>query len=188
MNTKKLMDEILAILRNIQNDEKKLNLLHDFMMKEIYEESELEEIPEKYKKVVFEIAGELLIGFMCFFNPETLEIESVPQKMIVDPEEFEMITGEKYTDAEMKHLQWQECIEVEPMDSHESFKVMEHFIDEVDDNNLQNKLINALNRHKPFANFKYIVENSEYRQQWFDFRQEQWELYVWDTLKTGINM
>ncbi len=188
MNTKKLMDEILAILTSIQNDENKLKLVHDFMMKEIYEESEPEEIPVKYKKVVFEIAGNLLIGFMCFFNPETLEVESVPQKMISDPEEYEMITREKYTDAEMKHLQWQKYIEVEPMESHQSFKVMEYFIGEVDDNNLQNKLINALNRRKPFANFKYIVETSKYRQQWFDFRQKQWEIYVWDILKTKIDL
>jgi len=63
---------------------------------------------------------------------------------------------------------------------------MEYFIDEIDDNNLQNRLINALNRRKPFANFKYIVETSKYRQQWFDFRQKQWEYYVWDILKNEL--
>jgi hypothetical protein len=60
---------------------------------------------------------------------------------------------------------------------------MENFVDEVNDINLQGKLINAL-RKKPFANFKYLVENSDYRQQWFDFRKTQYEFYVWDIIKT----
>ena len=72
------------------------------------------------------------------------------------------------------------------MESHDSIKIMENFVDEVNDIMLQEKLINALNRKKPFANFKYLIEDSDYRQQWFEFRQAQYELYVWDIIKTDI--
>lgn len=188
MNTNQLMNEILAVLQTIRQDKNKLEKIHQFVMDEIYEEPEQEQIPEKFRKLVSEIAETIMMGMICFLNPDTLEIEFIPREMISDPEGYEMITGEKYTDAEMKHLQWQTFIEVEPMETHESFKIMEYFIDEINDHNLQGRLINSLNRRKPFANFKYIVETSEYRQQWFEFRQKQWELYVWDFIKTRMNM
>ena len=38
------------------------------------------------------------------------------------------------------------------------------------DEKLQNQLFRALNNRKPFANFKDIIDNSDYRQNWFDFK------------------
>ena len=49
---------------------------------------------------------------------------------------------------------------------------MAGFADSVDDTRLQDKLINALNKSKPFRNFKWQIDNSgDYRQQWFDFKK-----------------
>jgi len=47
------------------------------------------------------------------------------------------------------------CIEIEAMESSDSFKIMEYFTDKVDDRYLQNQLIDALNRQKSFANSNY---------------------------------
>lgn len=188
MNTNQLMNEILAVLQTIQNDKHKLEKLHQFVVNEIYEEPEPEEIPEKYKKIVSEIADNLLAGLVCFLNPDTLEIEFLPKNLAYDPEEFEMVTGETWESAGIKHENWQKCIEVEPMESFDSFKVMEYFIDELNNEKMQEKLVKALNKPKPFANFRNVVENSDYRQQWFEFRQKQWEYYVWNTIKTDIGL
>ena len=57
---------------------------------------------------------------------------------------------------------------------------MEEFVEEVPDGKFQNELINALNRKRPFANFKHLVENSEYRQNWFDFKQNYLEEHVYE--------
>ena len=186
MNTNQLQGEILAIIKTVFEDKKALLRIHEFLMSEIYEEPKPEEIPTKYKKVVSEIVDSLLAGLICFFNPDTLEIEDIPKEMAYDPEEFEMMTGETFESAGLKHENWQNCLTIEPMESHDSFKRMEYFVDEVKDINLQEKLINALNRKKPFANFKYLIEDSDYRQHWLDFRQAQYELYVWDIIKTDI--
>jgi hypothetical protein len=188
MDTNQLRDEILAVIRTVFDDKTALQKIHTFLMDEIYEEPEEEEIPEKYKKVIDNIADNLLAGFICFFNPETLEVEDIPKDLAYDPEEFEMITGETWESAGIKHEEWDKCIEIEPMESRDSFKVMEYFVDEIDDQQMQNKLINALRRHRPFANFKHIVENSDYRQQWFDFRQKQWELYAWRIIQADISI
>ena len=144
------------------------------------------EIPEKYKKAVAEMADSLLAGLVCFFNPETLEIEFIPKDLAYDPEEYELVTGEAWESAGLKHEDWPKCIDIEPMESSEAYLVMENFTDEISDDDLRNQLLNALDRRKPFANFKHIVENSTYRQQWFDFRQKSYEEYVWNTIRFEI--
>ncbi len=186
MNSNQLLDEILGAIRTVKDNKEKLEKLHEFIFDEIYEDPEEEEIPEKYQKAVSNIADSLLAGFICYFNPDTLEVEDVSQGLIEDAHEFEMMTGFIADEMNIKHDNWEKCIEIEPMESHDSFKVMEYYVDNVDNQNLQNKLFNALNRRKPFANFKYLVENSDYRQEWFDFRQKQWEMYVWDKISFKI--
>lgn len=186
MNKSQLQNEILAIIRTVFDDKKALEKIHAFLIAEIYEEPEPEKIPTKYKKVVSEIADGLSAGLICFFNPDTFEVEDIPKELAYDPEEFEMMTGETFESAGLKHENWPNCLTIEPMESHDSFKIMECFVDEVKDINFQEKLINALNRNKPFANFKYLVENSDYRQQWFDFRQAKYEFYVWDIIRINI--
>jgi len=48
---------------------------------------------------------------------------------------------------------------------------MADFAESIDNPRLQDRLINALNKSKPFQNFKWQIDNSgEYRQQWFDFK------------------
>jgi hypothetical protein len=85
----------------------------------------------------------------------------------------------KMKTEEFNHYGWKNKITVEPLESHESFKIMERFVGEVPER-MRNKLAEVLNRHSPFANFKAVVENSEYRQQWFDFKKKEFEQHVFD--------
>jgi hypothetical protein len=186
MNTKQLLDQVLAILSQVRDDKEKLQKLLDFMELEIYEEpDDTILIPEKYKKIVSEIAEHIDCGLTCFLNPETEKIEFVP-KDLVDPEIYELSTDEDYEET-FKHTSWEKCIIVEPPESKASFKIMEHFVDEVNDKRLRDNLINVLNRKRPFANFKQIVETSRFRQAWFDFKQQQLEIMVWDELESELS-
>ena len=48
---------------------------------------------------------------------------------------------------------------------------MNEFAEQVADQNLQSKLLNALSKNKPFKEFKFLIDNDpDYRQQWFDFK------------------
>ncbi len=185
MNKSQLQNEILAMIKMVFEDEKELEKIHAFLLEEIYQEPEPEKIPEKYKKVVSSMADSLISGLICYFNPDTLEFEDIPAFMI-DPDEYELRTGEPEESIEFKYKSWTNFVEIEPLESYESFKIMEYFVNEVSDTGFQNKLINALNRRKPFGNFKYLVENSDYRQQWFDFRQAQYEQYVWNSIELSV--
>jgi len=179
MNPNQLLNEILPILHSVKDDAGKLQKILDFLEAEIYEEPQKEEIPEKYRKIVHNIAEYIACGLVCYLNPETLE--DVPKNLTMDPDEFEAITGELWEET-FKHEQWERCITIEPRESFEGFKIMERFIGEIDDKRFGQKLMDILNRKRPFANFKAHVEGSEYRQKWFNFKQSQLEQMVWDEI------
>ena len=61
---------------------------------------------------------------------------------------------------------------------------MEDFTDELPDNTrIKVTLIEALNKRKPFREFKYEIDNSgDYRQLWFDFKNQKMIEYVKDRI------
>ncbi len=180
-----MLDEILAVLRTVKDDKQKLEKIHKFIFDEIYEEPD-EEIPEKYHKVVALIADNLTAGFISYFNPETLEVEDIPEGLARDPEEFEAMTGETWEYIGIKHESWKRCVEIAPLHSNESFRIMEGFVDQMEDSRFRDELINALNRRRPFANFNHLIHNSDYREAWFKFRKEKLEWYVWMEIEPEI--
>jgi hypothetical protein len=193
MNAQQLLNEILPILHSVQEDKEKLQKILDFLIEEIYEEPEENEpeIPEKYRELVHTVAENIDCGLVCFINPETLEVEEIPKGMLDGFSDFSINRefGDEHEDEDEQkflHEDWETYITVEPRESSESFRIMEKFVDEVNDKNLKNKLINALNNRKPFANFKNIVESSNYRKVWFAFKQHQLEILVWDELQVEL--
>jgi hypothetical protein len=190
MNASQLLDRILQILYTAKEDKDKLEKILRFLEDEIYEEPEASEeilIPEKYKKVVSQIAESIDASFTCYLNPETLEIEEINQNMMNDHFEFEDSDTESDEEISYKYYDWEKYIIFEPLESGESFKIMGQFTEQLGDNKLQNKLFNALNNRRPFANFKYLIDNSLYRQDWFDFKKYWLENHVYDLLLFGIN-
>lgn len=189
MNTEQLLNAILPILHSVKEDKEKLQRILDFLLDEIYETQDetKSEIPEKYRDLVHSVAESTECGFVCFINPETLEVEELPKQMFDDPHEYHLLTGVDVTQEKFLHHDWEIYISVEPRESHDSFQIMEKFADTVNDNKLRNKLINALNNKKPFANFKNIVESSAYRNDWFAFKQKQLEWLVWEELQVEFD-
>jgi hypothetical protein len=187
MNAQQLLNEILPILHSVKEDREKLQKILDFLLEEVYVEPEEEfVIPKKYRELIHSVAENIDCGLVCFINPETLEVEDIPKGMLDGFSDFSInpeFEDEVEDEQKFLHEDWETYITVEPRESSESFKIMERFVDEVNDKNLKNKLINALNNRKPFANFKNIVESSDYREDWFAFKQRQLEILVWDELE-----
>lgn len=135
------------------------------------------------KKIINEIAQELDCGNDCYFNPKTKEIIAIPNYSIISDEElFEEVFG---PDVEKVNEQEADFIKLEVLQSFESFKIMERFVEQIDDQLFKAKLENALQRRKPFRNFKYLIDNSDFRQDWFDFKQNELEKRVENELKRG---
>lgn len=126
---------------------------------------------EKIKK----IAEDLDCGMKCYYNKKTKEITTIldfESHLGADEEPWEEVLNEI-------DEHWDDLVKFERMESRESFRIMADFAEEVDDSALREKLIDALNRPKPFGNFKWIIDNSEdYRQNWFDFKNQKYIEWV----------
>ncbi len=127
------------------------------------------------EKQIEEIADNLDCGMRCFYNLKTGEIKTLlnfNSWMGADEEPWE-------EEAEEIENNWPDYFEFIGFESHESFQIMEDFAESIDDKDLQNKLVNALNRSKPFQNFKWHIDKSgKYRQQWFDFKKMRFIQWV----------
>jgi hypothetical protein len=180
MNKTELLNNILAILQQAKEDKAKLQHIYDFMVEEIFEEEEEEkiEIPEKHKKLIHDIAEMIDCGHICYLNTDTMEHFDIPKSILED------LSGYDDKGLWQKELDkvdlWKNVLRFEPPEPHESFRIMERFVYHLPDENLQNKLSTALERKKPFANFKYLIDDSNYRQDWFDFKQTCLEEQVYN--------
>lgn len=144
---------------------------------------------EKYpKELIRNIAESIDCGMICFVNTETFEMEDVPALLINDPDEYEALVGETTESLGLKYVDWENVASIEPLDSNESFQIMEDFTDSMPDNQLKKKLLESLDRKKPFNNFKRIIDDSEYRQDWFDFKQKHLENHVKSMLDMKLNV
>ncbi|HPI20228.1 MAG TPA: UPF0158 family protein [Candidatus Kapabacteria bacterium] len=124
------------------------------------------------KKQINDIADGLTSGLKYFINLDTLEYQYVP-----DNSEYNAEFWDKETDKIIKG--WKNFTTIEQMDSKRSYRVMENFIDEIiEDKRFQEELHRILSNRKPFANFRAVVESSEYREKWFRYRDEQNVNYV----------
>ena len=111
-----------------------------------------------------EIAELLECGLQCYVHKPTDTIEYHPD---ID----EMFDPEPWQDLIDKiEENWDDYERFEKMDSSQAFRVMEDFVDSIDPNETKKRLEYALSRPKPFRNFKYEIDQSKYRQTWFDFR------------------
>ena len=122
------------------------------------------------KEQINEIYQDLDCGFECFYNIETGEIKSIPD---FDSNSF---TEEEMWEEEIEEIDSNpdKYIEFEKMSSRDSFRMMEDFADEVEDETIQKLLLDGLSRSKPFHNFKFVIDNSgEYRDKWFAFKEKR---------------
>src|SRR5450759_2185722 len=127
------------------------------------------------KEQIKEIADQLDCRMKCYINKETGIIKSVP-----DFDSMQTSSTEPWDDV-LNELDenWGNYLEIEQMESHESFEIMVEFAEDVDSKELHDALINALNRKHPFQNFKWVIDNSgPYRQKWFDFKTQSLKDWV----------
>lgn len=144
------------------------------------------DINKKLNKLIPEIAELIDCGMVCFLNPDTLELLNIPKDVLDETFDADQEVFEK--DMERVDTEWERFIRIEPLESFESFKIMERFIDEVvSDRHLKYKLQNALECRKPFRNFKELIDYSDYRQDWFDFKQKCLEEHIADLLNLELN-
>lgn len=120
------------------------------------------------------IADELDCGLDVYLNTETLETISIPdfdRQAYAEEEVWEDVQKE-ISEIEDK------AIKFTPMDSYKAYRIMEDFVDTLKDKRLQNLLWKKLSMRKPFHNFSYEIDRSDYREEWFAFKLQAYIKYV----------
>ncbi len=73
---------------------------------------------------------------------------------------------------------------IETFPSNDGFRLMEEFIEGVENKKIQEKLIKAISGGKPFRNFKdALPEFPEIREAWFKFEEKRMKEYALEWLK-----
>ena len=131
-------------------------------------------------KEIEEITQEIDMGLVCFVHKETKEILSIPEEFSfgdIDSDYEEVFRDQLPKEGEPY---W----EFRKMSSRDSFIVMEQFTNQLSHGYLKDKLSEALNRRKPFRNFKNIIDNAgEYREKWFEFSYQKLLAHVIEELE-----
>lgn len=128
------------------------------------------------QNIIKNIAQELDSGFDCYYNPKTDEIIAIPNfSEFWDEENFKEAFSESLEKVEKQKTYF---LKFKTLESFESFKIMELFVEQLPDKNLKLEFENILANRKPFQNFKHKVDCSDFRQNWFDFKQQEIEKKV----------
>ncbi len=132
-------------------------------------------------KIIKDIAENLNCGNNCHYNFKTDEIVAIPNfSYDWDEEEFQELYK---SDLERVTKHKADFIKIAVLESFESFKIMERFVEQLTDQNLKSELESVLVNKQPFQNFKHKVDHSDFRQNWFDFKQCELEKIVENQLK-----
>lgn len=128
-------------------------------------------IPEEQIK---EIAQEINCGFECFIHKQTGECIKYPTDYEFDD------TGSWDDLVKLVKKNPDQYLHVEPPSARDSFRIMENFAYSLNErDHVRARLIEALQKPKPFQHFKHAIDNSgTYRQLWFTFKDQQLENFV----------
>ena len=129
-----------------------------------------------------EIAENLQCGFKCFWNVKTNALIFIPEDLNshMDSEFWEEQTAQLKKEAK-------DFKEIEKPASTDSFEIMEDFVATiVKDLPFKKELEHILNSKKPFGHFKQRIENSNLRDEWFQFKNNWFKNWVQEQIKQII--
>ncbi|MBN1633415.1 MAG: hypothetical protein JW917_04535 [Ignavibacteria bacterium] len=132
------------------------------------------------KEHIRQIADEVDLGFICYYNVKTNEIYSLPDFDRGFYYEEELWKDEiKKIKSQLKY-----CITFENMSSEQSFEIMEDFAHSVEDEAIKERLLKILDRAKPFRNFKYEIDDyPDLREKWFKFKSDRICKYIEEVIE-----
>ncbi len=132
------------------------------------------------KEQIKEIAEQLDCGFRSFVHKENGELLFTPDTLRHPDMDLDAWSEEN----EKLDNNFMDYLEIEPLESRDSFQIMADFAESLTDSNkLKEKLFNALNRRGPFREFNFVIDNSgEYREEWFKFKDQKLRDWVQENI------
>ncbi|MBB6326094.1 hypothetical protein FHS59_001722 [Algoriphagus iocasae] len=128
------------------------------------------------EKEVGLISTQLLKGNVCFYQIDKKKIHHMPD----DEDYFNYDLTEEEEDIldeiEDNPENFAEFTKMEPAQEHQ---MMQDFIDrKVKEKNLAEDLVNALSKPKAATGFKFLIDDSKYKNEWTEYRQSKYQDWV----------
>jgi len=130
--------------------------------------------------IIKEIAELVDSGEVVFLHKETREILSYPVADGPADEEFDYIEQEV---MEVVNIAPDSYIRFDPPDSDESYQIMEVFVETLQDAQLKARLTDALASRKPFRNFRNALQIEDIEDDWYNYKDAYFLVYVSDKLE-----
>ena len=129
--------------------------------------------------ILFDIIDLLDDGEIVYIHRQTQEILSYPDPQRWGESEFIDLIEEVKARAEAEPDMF---VVIDPPDPRDAYHIMEDFIFTVEDEQLRDRLLEALNSKKPFRYFRATVEDSPLRDAWYDFKDARMKIWLLDML------
>lgn len=128
------------------------------------------------EKEVESISTQLLKGNVCFYQIDKKKIHHMPD----DEDYFNYDLTEDEEDIldeiEDNPDNYAEFTKMEPAQEHQ---MMQDFVDrKIKERNLAEDLVNALSKPKASTGFKFLIEDSKYKNEWLEYRLSKYHDWV----------
>ncbi|MBN3521569.1 hypothetical protein JYB62_16280 [Algoriphagus lutimaris] len=128
------------------------------------------------EKEVESISTQLLKGNVCFYQIDKKKIHHMPD----DEDYFNYDLTEEEEDIldeiEDNPDNFAEFTKMEPAQEHQ---MMQDFVDrKIKEKNLAEDLVNALSKPKASTGFKFLIDDSKYKNEWLEYRLSKYHDWV----------
>lgn len=118
-------------------------------------------------EIIKEIASELEMGMLVFYQQDTGELVTYPDELKNDY--FEKADWKEEINKIKKERN--KFLKFEAMDSKQSIVIMTEFADKIDDKSIHEALQEIVANPKPFQHFKqFLHQHSALLEQWYQFK------------------
>ncbi|SRR5665213_1659493 len=118
----------------------------------------------------------MVSGMKVFYHLHTGELVTFPDELRWGGEVEEEFWGIEIAKIEEN---FHEYVAFNVMESHESFQVIEDYIETIAEKDVREKFENIIQRKKPFQQFKYLLfDYPVLRERWFLYKDERYREYV----------
>lgn len=191
MEPKFLYEDILGMLTIIKDDEKKLIEVLTCLENQILgteNRKKKNAISPEYRETIMQIATALENDFVCYLNPDTLEIEQLPRSTVFNMDDYEEQNDDMIDEFDMNYMKWDNYIKFEPPGPNELLIMMEKYVSQLKDSRIGSKLVTALDKINPVSSFIKVINASSQKEDWEEFRQQETINYVNDTLTNKMRL
>lgn len=143
-------------------------------LRDEYAEEDEEEQEEPEAVVIHKVRQEGKLNVEYTSLEEAMTHYSDDSTWFLNPKDGEFYLYSIYGESiECEDTDFEEMVRVDPVPSKASFRIMEDFIDDIDNRVLSDQLANAINGRKPFRKFKDVLNNyPQDRKAWFAFQRD----------------